>query len=157
MRALLIVIVVGLAVGCTYNAPVKPAALENSATLSVPLDVAWQRTMRVLAAQGAMVKTADKAQGVITTDKATVWLNETQADCGNIWGIPYLKDSRTMTEVAYSVYLQGDGYRTSVTVNTKIEGRFKATANQQATTELSCFSLGTLERDLIEKIQREAP
>jgi uncharacterized lipoprotein len=116
----------------------------------------WQRTVRVLATQGAMVKTADKAQGLITTDKATVRLNETQADCGNILGIPYLKDSRTLTEVAYAVYLRGDGNRTSITVNTKVEGRFKSTATQQATTELSCFSLGALERDLIGKIQQDA-
>jgi hypothetical protein len=157
MRSALCLAISVLCFGCAYNAPVKPSVLENTAGLSVSPDVAWQRAMRVLAAQGAMVKIADKAQGIITTDKATVRLNEVQADCGNIWGIPYLKDSRTMTEVAYSVYLLGDGNRTSVTVNTKIEGRFKATATQQATTELSCFSLGILERDLITKIQQERP
>lgn len=156
MRAILALLIVSLSVGCASNAPVKPSALENTTTLSRPLDVVWQRTMRVLAAQGAMVKTADKTQVLITTDKVTVRLNETQADCGNIGGIPYLKDSRTLTEVAYSVYLRDDGNRTSITVNTKIEGRFKATATQQATTELSCFSLGTLERELIAKIQQDA-
>ena len=157
MRAILALVLVSVSVGCAYNAPVKPTALDNTTTLSVPPDVVWQRTLRVLAAQGAMVKTSDKAQGIITTDKATVRLDETQADCGNIWGIPYLKDSRTLTDVAYSVYLRGDGTRTSITVNTKIEGRFKATATQQATTELSCFSLGAVERDLITRIQQEKP
>jgi hypothetical protein len=62
-----------------------------------------------------------------------------------------------LAEVAYSALLRGDESRTRITVNTKIEGQLKATATQQATNELSCFSRGVLERDLLHRIAREAP
>ena len=124
MRAALTALIVGLAVGCAEFArfaPVPPAIVGNSATLALPLDVVWERTMRVLATQKPVVKNAHPADFFITTSKATVRLNETQADCGTYSGSPYLRDGRTLTEVAYSVYLQRDGHRTRILVNAEIE------------------------------------
>lgn len=159
MRAALTALIVGLAVGCAEFArfaPVPPAIVGNSATLALPLDVVWERTMRVLATQKPVVKNAHPADFFITTSKATVRLDETQADCGTYSGRPYLKDGRTLTEVAYSVYLQGNEKQTSILVNAEIEGRFQGTATHEVTTALSCVSLGTLERDLIRKVWESA-
>ena len=155
MRATLALLIMSLSVGCEYIVPVKPTA-ENPTTLGLPFGVTYQRTMHALATQKPVVKSTDKAELLITTDKATVRLNETQADCGTQSGKPYVKDSRTVTKVAYSVHLRDDGNGTYITVNTEIEGRFQGAATHEATTELSCVSLGTLERDLITKI-REVP
>ena len=156
MRVAVTALIVGLAVGCAYIAPEKPTAFGNSAILSLPIDVVWERTMRVLGAQKPVVKSADPADFFITTSKATVRLNETQADCGTYSGSPYLRDGRTLTEVAYSVYLQGNEKQTSILVNAEIEGRFQGTATHEVTTALSCVSLGTLERDLIRKVWESA-
>ena len=155
MRATLALLIMSLSVGCQYIVPVKPTA-ENPTTLGLPFGLTYQRTMHALAAQKPGVKRSDTAELLITTDKATVRLNETQADCGTYSGKPYLKDSRTVTTVAYSVRLRDDGDATHITVNTEIAGRFQGTATHEATTELSCVSRGALERDLITKI-REAP
>jgi len=155
VRASLTLLIVSLSIGCAHNSPVKPSALGNSATLAYPLEVVWERTVHVLAAQIPVVQSADFAHFFITTGKATVKLNETQADCAMYSGSPYRKNGRTLTEVAYSVYLQRDGKRASIVVNAEIAGRFKASATQETTTELSCVSLGTLERELITKIQQE--
>jgi uncharacterized lipoprotein len=138
--------------GCAYNAPVAPATLNNSAVLALPVDAAWARTLQALSANGALVRTADRSQGLISTDKHAVRLTEQDADCGNIWGIPYLKDTRTTTDVAYAVYLQGDGAATRITVNTRIDGTFNAMASERSK-QLSCTSLGALEAALIERIK----
>lgn len=138
-------------IGCAYNAPVRPAAINNAAVLAMPIDTAWSRTLQVLAGEGALVKTADRSQGLIATDKHAVQLTEQDADCGNIWGISYLKDSRTTAEVAYAVYLQSNGQGTSVTVNTTISALFNASSMDPGK-RLTCYSSGTLERKLLETI-----
>ena len=157
MRAVLALLLVNLCVGCAATAPVTPNAFGNSATLSMSLEAAFARTMGVLADQKPVIRSATLTHIVITTPGTTRRLTETQADCGTDSGRPYLTDDRTITEVAYSVQLRSDGHRTSVTVNAKIAGRFKATPTQQTATELSCVSRGALERDLIAKIRQEPP
>ena len=157
MRAMLALLIMSLAVGCAPTASVTPNAFGNSATLSMSLEAAFARTMGILADQKPVIRSATFTHIVITTPAATRRLTETQADCGTDSGRPYLTDNRTVTEVAYSVRLRGDGSRTSITVNAKIAGHLKATPTQQTATELSCVSRGGLERDLIAKIRQEPP
>ncbi len=151
MRITLALLIMSLAGGCAYLVPAKPSA-ENPTTLGLPFGLVYERTMHALATERPAVKSKDTEGLLITTDKVVVRLNETQADCGTYAGKSYLKDSRTLTSVAYSVHLREDGDATHITVKSEIDGRFQGTATHEAT-DLSCVSLGTLERDLIIKIQ----
>ncbi len=110
--------------------------------------------MHVLAKQKPVVQSAGHGHFFITTDKATARLSEAQADCGTYSGMSYLRDGRTLTAVAYSVNLEGDEGYTKIVVNATIDGRFQGTATHETATALSCVSRGTLEQDLIQKIQQ---
>jgi hypothetical protein len=154
VRATLILLIGSLCVGCAHQAPNPPSARADSATLALPIDVVWERTMRVLAKQKPVVQRADQTYFFITTEKTPVRLTATQADCGTYAEKPYLTDTRTRTAVAYAVSLRADGTHTSVVVTAEIEGRFQGTATHETTTALSCVSRGALERDLIRKIQQ---
>lgn len=153
MLAFYVVLPILLA-GCAYNAPLQPASIRNYSVVAMPIETAWVRTFNALSNSGAMITSADRSQGLISTGKQTIRLTETEADCGNLWGIPYLKDSRTMTDVTYAVRLQDEGPSTRITVNTRIEGTFNAVASEH-TKRLSCFSLGALERQLIDQISQQ--
>lgn len=150
-----IYLVVGLILmsGCTYNAPVAPAQVDNRTTVAILYESAFNKALAVLSADGYGIKSADRTNGIITTEKKLVRLDETQGDCGNIWGIPYLKDTRTTTHVAYSLFIQPRGSETSITVNTTIDGIFNAMAGEQ-TKQLSCYSSGHLEQSLIQKMKQ---
>ncbi|GBE37481.1 hypothetical protein BMS3Bbin08_00071 [bacterium BMS3Bbin08] len=136
-------------VGCAYNPPIynrpEQSNLKNKAVLDIPFEQAWQKTINTLFSQGYLIKVADKNNGIITTERKSVKLNETQADCGNIWGLAYTKDERT-------THVQKAENNTIITVNTNIEGLFNAIASGD-TKQLSCYSLGYLEQDLINNIQ----
>ena len=157
-----LVVAILVVIGCAYNPPIYNAARDeaggtigtaNKATLEIPFDEAWQRTIKALYDTGYSIKNSDKSSGIITTDKRTVRLNETQVDCGNIWGIPYAKDTRTTTTVFFSALLQRSVGKTEIIINSQIEGLFNATA-VSGTKQLSCVSLGGIEKDLIERVKQ---
>ena len=144
-----IILLMVFMVGCAYNPPIynrpEQSNLKNKAVLDIPFEQAWQKTINTLFSQGYLIKVADKNNGIITTERKSVKLNETQADCGNIWGLAYTKDERT-------THVQKAENNTIITVNTNIEGLFNAIASGD-TKQLSCYSLGYLEQDLINNIQ----
>jgi len=148
---------VPLMYGCAYNPPIynaaDPARTENKAELAIGYDDAWRKGISVLAAEGYSIKVSNKQDGIITTDKKLVRLNETQADCGNIWGLPYTKDTRTTTNVSLSLFLRDAAGKTAITVNAQIEGIFNATAMDSGK-QLSCYSTGYVEKNIIYKLSR---
>ena len=66
-------------------------------------------------------------------------------------GIDYLKDNRTDTKLGYGV-LVSEG---KVIITTTIEAQYKPGAVDQNIT-LSCVSRGTLEADLLKRLQAPA-
>lgn len=156
-KAILLVpllVVIGL-VGCAYNPPIynagNPTENNKKTILDISYNDAWKKSLQVLATSGYNIKTTNKQDGIIATDKKLVRLDESQVDCGNIWGLPYAKDTRTATSASISLLLQAKGEKTSLTVNSQIEGLFNATA-VSTSKQLSCYSLGYLEKDVIDKI-----
>lgn len=146
--------VIALLSGCVYNAPVEQAVENVSAVLSVPIGSAWNKTLSALTDSGYTITQTAKDSGIITTGDKYVRLNESQVDCGNIWGLPYTKDPRTQTLVAYTVRLtEAELNQTKVSIVTRVQGKFVAHAGAQ-TTELQCRSLGFAENDLLQKISR---
>lgn len=145
--------------GCAYNPPTynaaSPANSDNKIVLNSSPDKVFNRSLTALASDGYQIKVADKQNGIITTEKKLVRLNEEQADCGNIWGISYVKDTRTATYASYSLLLSPAGDKTEVMVNTHIEGLFNSSAMEQSTKQLACHSSGYLEKALIERLRKE--
>lgn len=158
MRAAVGALLVILCVGCASSAPGPSSVEENTITVAIPFDIALVRTMSVLATQVPAAQRADSTDVFITTKRATMRLNEAQADCGTTEeGKPYVTDSRTVTEVEYSVDLRHDGDHTRITVTAEIEGHAKATGTDAPSVALLCASRGALERDVLNKIRQDAP
>ncbi len=137
---------------CVYNPPSEQKTQSATTTVAIPVGQAWDRVLAVLTESGYTITATSKESGSITTGEKLVRLNETQADCGNIWGIPYTKDPRTQTLVSFTVRLTESSLgQTKTVIATRVEGRFLAYAGAQ-TTLLQCQSLGYLEQDLIGKL-----
>ena len=152
MKEVVFILITLVLTGCTHIATVKPAPIANALTLKMPYEKVYSRTMNVLASQGNSIIVANEQEGIIISAKTRVPLNESQADCGRIHGIPCLKDFRTTTNVSYSVlFHEENDNTTSITVNTVIDGQFDDKADGR-TKQLACYSLGYLEKDLLSRI-----
>ena len=154
-HVLAFIIVIIFMGGCAYNPPVQntmeQSPIDKKREVNLAYDQAFKNTINALYDLGYSVKVSDKDNGIITTEKKHVSLNEDQADCGNIWGIPYLKDKRTTSHAAHSVRVRANGDKSTIQVNTEISAIFNATASGE-TKSLSCVSSGYLERILLDKI-----
>jgi hypothetical protein len=150
IKQLLVLPVILSIMGCAYNGPIKREKIENQRLVNAPVEQVWSNAIRTLASEGYPILTASKEAGVISTGKKLTKLTEADADCGNIWGLPYVKDDRTTTNVSQSVILVSAGSSTAVTVNTQIEGLFNAQAGGDGK-RLDCFSQGSLEKSLLQK------
>lgn len=149
-------VVIGMSclAGCAYNPPIHQAVDSASAVLALPINQAWDRSLSVLVESGYTITASSKESGVISTGEKYLRLDETKADCGNIWGLPYTKDHRTQTLVSYTVRLSEHAPgQTKATITTNIKGKFVAYAGS-GTTELQCRSLGYLEKDLADRVAK---
>ena len=149
-------------IGCTfnpppiYNAPDPQSTLNNKTILDLPYEQAWEKTISVLFHDGQLISISDKENGIITTNKKTIRLNEKQADCGSIWRFFYLVDQSTMSQAAYSIHLLSEkNDKTEITVNTHIHALVYSTDERQ-TKQLTCVSLGYLETYLIRKLKKSS-
>jgi len=153
MRRLILISAL-LASACAYNPPAETVISSAEAVMALPINSVWSKTLNELTAAGYPITATSKPDGLIVTGEHYVRLNETQADCGNIWGIPYTKDTRSQTLVSYTVRLtEADGGKTRATISTRVRGTFTPYAGA-TTQELQCHSLGYLERDLVARITR---
>lgn len=149
MRKLLIIVTAALLLGaCAYNPPAPQVPDAYARTVADAPAVAWQKAAAALTARGYALIFADKSLGALSTVKRVVAVTPAQVDCGNIWGLPYVADKRTVVSVALSVHVAPDGGGSRITVASDIDGNFVAMAGAAAT-HLSCRSLGALERDII--------
>ncbi len=138
--------------GCAYNPPTpQQSAPATVTTISKPAASVWDRALAVLTESGYPIVVAQKESGLITTGSQVVRLTDAQADCGNIWGLPYVKDRRTLTGVAYSLRITDADGAARVVVNSTITGNFVSHAGATAL-RLDCRSLGQIEQDLLRRI-----
>jgi len=127
--------------GCAYNAPTQSQKVYSKQASS---DSQKQAAI-VLVNKGFSL--TSNANGIISTAPKVVKLNSKQADCGNIWGFPYIDDKRTIIKLSYSVTF----LNSKMTVTTNINGTFNAIAEGGSKT-LVCSSNGTLEQELLNLI-----
>lgn len=113
---------------------------------------------------GAMPTFRDKELLVIKTDATPVTLTPEQADCGRMFGIPYLKDKRTKTAVVYQVVIKPiDAVTSDVAVTATLTGYMDVNENapffiektRDADKVLTCHSKGWLESQFLERLQQD--
>lgn len=133
-----------------------------AATVPVPADVAFARASTALVEIGALPTFRDKELLVVKTDPVEVRLTPDQADCGKMFGIPYLKDKRTHTAATYQIVIKPiDANSSDVTVTVKLDGYMDVTEGAPFFVEktrdrdkvLNCKSKGFLETQFLEKLQ----
>ncbi|MCX7110319.1 MAG: hypothetical protein NTX45_09350 [Proteobacteria bacterium] len=135
---------------CT-GGPTKPIAIDNKHIINSSYDKTWTKALQTLASEGYPIQNYSKEIGNISTGKKSVKLQTIQADCGKYMGFAYLSDDRTVTTVSYNIFLRDlSNGKTEATVNTEIEGTYQAGAGK--TNILNCYSLGILERELLNKL-----
>lgn len=134
--------------------------------VNMPADAAFQKASRLLVDLGAMPTFRDKDLLVIKSDTTPVSLTPDQADCGRMFGIPYLKDKRTKTAVAYQVLIKPiDANSSDVAVTATLTGYMDVNENAPFFIEktrdtnkvLTCKSKGWLEAQFLERLQAESP
>ena len=148
-----------------FVAPITLTACSMSTLatpVALPADVAFQKAVAVLVSLDAIPTFRDKEILVLKTDPVQVRLTPEQADCGKMFGIPYLKDKRTNTAVTYQVVVKPvDAAHSDVSVKVTIEGYMDVNENapffidksRDKNKVLTCTSKGWLESQIVERIQ----
>lgn len=143
--------------GCvaSYAPPAPPS--PQAATIAIPADTAWSRTLGYLAAAGIAVSASDRAGGVITAkpamtpDQVRAWV-----DCGRLGDKPAAESvhmSRVVATGQLSVTIQPAG------ANAVVRPAFVVTATYDnaapyfgGTSSVNCVSSGALERALLSAV-----
>lgn len=132
------------------------------AVIPLPADVAFQKVSSVLVDMGALPTYRDKELLIIKTDPTQVSLTTDEADCGRMFGIPYLKDKRTKTAVTYQVVVRPiDANSSNVSVKASIDGYmdvnegapFFIEKTRDKNKVLTCTSKGVIESQFLGRIR----
>jgi hypothetical protein len=135
------------------------ASTASATTVAMPAETAFQKASLVLVGLDAMPTFRDKELLVIKTDPVPVRLTHDQADCGKMFGIPYLKDKRTKTAATYQIVIKPiDENHSEVSVKITLDGYmdvnegapFFIEKTRDKNKVLTCSSKGWLEAKFIE-------
>lgn len=136
--------------------------LTFAAVVALPSDAAFQKASSVLVGLDAMPTFRDKELLVIKSDPVPVKLTPDQADCGKMFGIPYLKDKRTKTAATYQVVIKPiDAVSSDISVKVTLDGYMDVNEGSPFFIEktrdkkkvLTCSSKGWLESNFIGLLQ----
>lgn len=125
-------------------------------------DEVFLKASTALVDMDAMPTFRDRELLVIKTDPVPVRLTPAQADCGRMFGIPYLKDKRTKTAATYQVVIRPiDEVSSDVTVKVTLDGYMDVNEGSPFFIEktrdkdkvLTCTSNGWLEAQFLEKLR----
>lgn len=140
------------------------SSVSSAVEVAMSGDDAFKKASMVLVGLGAMPTFRDKELLVIKTDPMQVTLTPEEADCGKMFGIPYLKDKRTKTAATYQIVVKPTGEATSdVTVKVTLDGYmdvnegapFFIEKTKDKNKALTCNSKGALEAKFIELLQAQ--
>ena len=133
-----------------------------SEIVEMSFDDLWDLSIEKILDLDGLPSFRDKELGIIKTDPMAMKLDSKTADCGRMFGIPYIKDKRTKTAVSYQIRLKKiDASQTKVTVKAKIDGYFFTNENtaffmektRDASKVLGCKSTGEIEKQFIESLR----
>jgi hypothetical protein len=140
-------------------------SFSSAEEVNLPAEVAYQKALNYLLDIGAMPTFRDKELLLIKTDPLPLKLTTEEADCGSMFGIPYLKDKRVKTAVTFQVRVKAlTDTSCDVTVNATLDGYMDITENapffiyktRDTTKVLTCKSKGVLERRLIKAVNNQS-
>jgi hypothetical protein len=132
-------------------------SFSSAEEVNLPAEVAYQKALNYLLDIGAMPTFRDK--------ELLLKLTTEEADCGSMFGIPYLKDKRVKTAVTFQVRVKAlTDTSCDVTVNATLDGYMDITENapffidktRDTTKVLTCKSKGVLERRLIKAVNNQS-
>ena len=133
----------------------------KAAELGLSPDAAFLKASRVLVGLGALPTFRDKELLVIKTDPVPLKEVPTQADCGTMFGIPYVKDKRTKVAATYQVSIKPvSGGKSDVSLTITLEGYmdvnegapFFVDKTRDKNKVLTCKSTGALEAKFFESL-----
>lgn len=108
----------------------------------------FSAVLEVINSAGFGVSFADKQSGTISTLARDLRVSTLEADCGRTFGIDYLLDNRTHTQVSLNANIS----ESRVSVRANILGEYKPGDVSQDIT-LTCVSKGMLEIRILQQIQ----
>ena len=143
--SMLFVLLSAIFAGCasTYKAPeMTPLKIEENVNGSkVELFVAAKK---VLMNEGFAIKYSDENTGTISTSPKPVKLDNTMANCGTTAGMPSLSTLRISGKIAVDLAIDNN----KVSITSSVYGE-----DVRRNADVTCISTGTIEKDLIRKIQ----
>lgn len=148
MRTVLYALSICALAGCSaaYRAPVA-VALPVDVAMPGDAAAAYTATLRALTGAGYQIAAGDREAGIITTAPKQVKLDETYVDLGTTMGLPYVKDSRTITYAAINAQTAAG----KVTLRAAITGKYLEHDAVHGKT-MEGVSTGKLEREIGERI-----
>lgn len=130
--------------------------------IPLPAPEAYRKAVLVFRNMGAIPTYMDEGLRTIRTDYSLTRLTEREADCGGRFGIPFIKDRKVKTAVAYEVRFEDiDEKRSEMHLKILIdgyvdvyEGEPSADGKGGGGKKLSCRSTGELEKRFEEALKR---
>lgn len=131
--------------------------------IPLPAPEAYRKAVLAFRSMGAIPTYADEGGRTIRTDYSLTRLTEKEADCGSRFGIPYIKDRKVKTAVAYEVRFEDiDGKSCEMHLKIHIDGYVDIYEGEPSAEgkgggggkKLMCRSTGVLEKRFEEALKR---
>jgi len=104
-------------------------AAHAGPAIDASADKVYLAAMEVALDMGATPTMNNDALHYFKTDPVKIKPDASDCDCGSMFGIPYVKDSRTVVEVSYIVRVKAVGQQSEVNVSTSIVGYYDESKN----------------------------
>ena len=138
-------------------------SIASAEPIELSIDDLWDKSIEKILDADGLPTFRDKELGIIKTDPIPMRLDSKTANCGRMFGIPYIKDKRTKTAVSYQIrFKKIDEKLTNVTVKANIDGYFFKNETpfaffmektRDASKVLGCKSTGELEKQFVESLR----
>jgi len=132
-------------------------------TINAAADDVYQAAMEVALDLDAMPSNSNDKLRFFKTDAVTLKPAEKDCDCGSFFGIPYVKDSRTMVDIIYNIRVKAVGDKSEIKVSTSIVGYYDENRNaisavladkkRDHDNLLDCKSTGAYEARFVEAVK----
>lgn len=135
-----------VACSATYKSPetIKQTYTFN---FSASKEQIYNAIITAISQEGYVVAYSDRELGIINTGMSRKELTEIDCDCGTTMGIPYIKDKRTVTDVALNFTIFDNKFE----IRTNITGEYLPNDPVYGK-KFECVSLGTIEENLYRRI-----
>jgi hypothetical protein len=137
MRTALAACLALLALACAPTAPVSRPNFERTRQVALAPDDAWRRILEFLASEGILIRSVDRASGVLYAEQL-MDRDPSLADCGSGGSWRALPQ----TALSLNVFVRPNGSGSRVTVNSRFTQMYASGIDARP---VLCFSTGALE------------